>query len=402
MSLLAIDGGNPVRVSSFPPWPYFEKDEIDAVVRVLQSGNVNYWTGKECKLFEEEFADVIGSDFAISVANGTVALEAALTSLGIGPGCEVVVPSRTFIASASCIAMCGAKPIVADVDPVSQNVTAESIERVLTPKTKAVVVVHLAGWPCDMDSIMNLARSRGIYVIEDCAQALGAQYKGKMVGSIGHVGAFSFCQDKILTTGGEGGMITTNDRELWNKMWSYKDHGKDYATVHRGDHPFGFRWLHERFGTNLRMSEMQAAIGRLQLKKLPEWLELRKRNANILTECFSSIPTLRTTMPSADVSHAYYKYYAFIRPDKNMSGWSVDKIAEAIAAEGVFCNTGSCSEIYREKAFTAAEKGPIERLPVARQLGETSLMFLVHPTLTSGDVEDTCKAVSKVFGAIMD
>lgn len=388
-----------MHVASFPSWPYFEEDEIQAAMAPLQSGKVNYWTGQEGRLFEQEWAEFCGTRYAVAVANGTVALELALYALGIGPGDEVVVPSRTFIASASCAVMRGAKPVVADVDPVSQNLTAETVAAVLTPRTKAVVAVHLAGWPCDMDPLIELAREKGLYVIEDCAQAHGATYKGRPVGSFGDAAAFSFCQDKIMTTGGEGGMLTTNSREVWAKAWSYKDHGKSYDAVYHREHPPGFRWLHESFGTNWRMTEMQAAIGRVQLRKLPRWVEARWRNAAILTERFARLPALRVTVPPEDVGHAYYKYYVFVCPERLKSGWNRDRVMEAINAEGIPCFSGSCSEIYREKAFTDRGWGPPERLPVARELGETSLMFLVHPTLSEKDMRDTARAVEKVLRA---
>ena len=275
---------NAVITSSGAPWPYFAEDEIEAAMRVLRSGKVNYWTGQEGQQFEEEFAAFSGCKHAVALANGTVALECALKALGIGPGDEVVTTSRTFIASASCAVMLGARPVFADVDRESQNITAESIRNVLTPRTKAIVAVHLAGWPCEMDDIVALARERGIKVVEDCAQAHGATYKGRPIGSLGDVAAFSFCQDKIMTTAGEGGMVTTNSKELWNAMWSLKDHGKSYDAVY----PIariapGFRWLHESFGTNWRLTEIQSAIGRLQLRKLPIWVEKRRKHAAMLT-----------------------------------------------------------------------------------------------------------------------
>lgn len=364
------------------PWPYFESDEIRAVSRVLQSGKVNYWTGDEGKLFEKEFAEFVGTKYAVALANGTVALEAALYALNISEGDEVIVTPRTFIASASCAVVRGAKPVFADVDPVSQNVTAETIQQVITPQTKAIICVHLAGWPCDMDSIMELAKKYHLYVIEDCAQAHGAKYKGKMVGSLGHIAAFSFCQDKIMTTGGEGGMITTNNEEWWARIWSYKDHGKNYHTVYDKIHPPGFRWLHEDFGTNWRMMEVQSAIGRIQLRKLPKWLEIRRRNATVLTEAFKNIPWLRTTVPPKEIEHAYYKYYVFVKSEFLKNGLSRDSIMQVINQTGVPCFSGSCSEIYLEKAFEQYHFQPKERLTMAKILGETSLMFLVHPTLT--------------------
>ena len=396
-STLAVDGAAAVRTTPFPPWPVFGDDEIEAVADVLRSGRVNAWTGEQVGRFEEEFARFAGCRHAVAVANGTCALELALHALGIGPGDEVVVTARSFVASASCCVIRGAAAVFADVDPASQNVTPRTIQAALTPGTKAIIAVHLAGWPCDMDPIMELAGRRGLYVIEDAAQAHGATYKGRPVGSLGHAAAFSFCQDKILTTGGEGGMLTTNDRAVWQRAWSYKDHGKSWQAVRRRDHPTVFKWLHESFGTNLRMTEMQAALGRVMLPKLPGWVEARRKHAAVLTEEFSRMPALRVTIPPEDVGHGYYKYYAFLRPERLRAGWSRDRIVRALQAEGIPCGSGICPEIYLEKAFDRDPFRPNERLPVARQLGETSLMFPVHPTLRRGDLLDTCRALQKVL-----
>lgn len=392
---LAINGGTPVSSIPFAPWPFFEQDEIDAVSAVLHSGKVNYWTGTEGREFEREFASFTGCKHGIALANGTAALESALYALGIGSGDEVITTSRTFIASASCIVMRGATPVLADVDRESQNITADTIRPCITPRTKAIICVHLAGWPCDMDPIMELAKEHGLKVIEDCAQAHGATYKGRPVGSLGDVAAFSFCQDKIMTTGGEGGMLTTNDEQLWRRVWEFKDHGKSYDAVYNRQHPPGFRWLHESFGTNWRLTEMQSAIGRLQLSKLLHWASSRRRNAQILTDAFSEIPALRITPPSSNIGHAYYKYYVFVRPEMLKSGWDRDRVMAAVNAEGIPCFSGSCSEIYLEKAFESLQ--PVECLPVARELGETSLMFLVHPTLSEAALLDTGRAVTKVM-----
>jgi dTDP-4-amino-4,6-dideoxygalactose transaminase len=393
---LAVDGGQCVRTGKFAPWPSLSEDEVEAVSVVLRSGKLNYWTGEEVRQFENEFASFAGCRHAIAVANGTVALELALYSLRIGAGDEVIVPSRTFVASASCAIMRGAKPVFADVDPISQTLTADSIRAVLTPSTKAIIAVHLAGWPCDMDPIIELACEHGLRVIEDCAQAHGATYKGRPVGCLGDVAAFSFCQDKIMSTGGEGGMLTTNDDELWERAWSFKDHGKDHGAAHKQQTSSGFRWLHDSFGTNFRLTEMQAAIGRSLLAKLPGQLDIRRRNANILSHRFSTLPALRVTIPPEEIGHAYYKYYIFLRPEWLRNGWSRDHLLRAIVAEGIPCFSGSCSEIYLEKAFPQ-DMRPAQRLQVARQLGETSLMFLVHPTLSEQDMLDTALAVEKVL-----
>jgi len=378
---LAVDGGPPVRSKPYPPWPAFDEDWIDAAADVLRSGKVNYWTGRQGQRFEEEFARRVGCRHAVAVANGTLALETALAAVGIRPGDEVIVTARSFIASASCCVMRGAVPVFADVDPESQNVTPETIRAALGEKTKALIAVHLAGWPCEMDAIVQLAAEHGLAVIEDCAQALGATYRGRPVGSLGHVAAFSFCQDKILTTGGEGGMVTTNDRSVWERAWSYKDHGKGLDAV-RGPGGDVFRWVHESFGTNARMTEMQAALGRAQLGKLDAWLASRQRNAAFLGERLGRLGALRLPEPPAHVEHAWYKLYAFLRPECLKPGWTRDRIVRAIRAEGVPCGSGICPEIYLEKAF---EDTPLRPL------------FPVHPTLARPDVRDTARAVEKVL-----
>jgi dTDP-4-amino-4,6-dideoxygalactose transaminase len=364
------------------PWPHFEQDEIEAISRVLSSGKVNYWTGQEGREFEREYATALGVPYAIALHNGTLALELALYAFGIGPGDEVVTTPRTYIASASAVVMRGATPVLAEVDRDSGNITAETISRVLTERTKAIVVVHLAGWPCEMDPILELARERGLVVLEDCAQAHGASYKGRPVGSMGDAGCFSFCQDKIMTTGGEGGLLVLHDETLWKKAWAFKDHGKSYDVVYHREHAPGFRWLHESFGTNWRMLEVQAAIGRLQLRKLPHWTRQRQANAAILSKCCSQLEALRVPTLPEHMQHAQYKFYVYVRPEKLKPGWSRDRLMEEISAQGVPCFSGSCPEIYLEKAFVEAGLGPKERFPIARELGETSLMFLVHPTLT--------------------
>jgi dTDP-4-amino-4,6-dideoxygalactose transaminase len=377
-------------------WPVHTDDELQAVNNVLTSGCTNYWTGMECREFEKEFAAFIGTKYAIALMNGTVALEAALYALNIGPGDEVITSCRTFIASASCIVMRGAMPVLADVDITTQNITAETIEPCITPHTKAIIVVHLAGWPADMEAIISLANKYNLKVIEDCAQAHGAMFKGRHVGSWSDVAAFSFCQDKIITTGGEGGMITTNNNLIWEKIWSFKDHGKNYDKVYH-QHPVGFRWLHDSFGTNWRMTEIQAAIGRLQLKKLPHWLQIRKRNATILTQRFKNIASLRVTVPVENIIHAYYKYYVFIQPDLLRPDWDRDRIMQEVNAMGVLCFAGSCSEIYLEQAFKNINVTSTKPKLIAKFLGETSLMFLVHPTLSEANMENMADALVKVI-----
>ncbi|AFY01377.1 DegT/DnrJ/EryC1/StrS family aminotransferase [Bdellovibrio bacteriovorus] len=396
-SHLAIDGGAPVRSVAIAPWPFYDQDEVEKTVSILKSGKVNYWTGSETRQFEEEFAHYHGMRHGIALANGTLALELALIGYGIGHGDEVITTCRTFIASASCIVRVGATPILVDVDLKSQNLLVSEIEKVITPRTKAIIAVHLAGWPCDMDAILEVARKHSLKVIEDCAQSHGAKYKGQFAGSFGDMSAFSFCQDKIISTTGEGGMLLLNDTELYEKLWAFKDHGKSFDAVFRRIHPPGFRWLHESFGTNWRMTEIQGAVGRIQLKKLEGWIQKRRKLASEITQGIGKVNGLVVHLPDETTYHSYYKYYVMVESSSLKPGWNRDRIMAAINAEGVPCFSGSCSEIYLEQAFKKAELGPSNRFANAKKLGEDSLMFLVHPTLDSGYVADLMTAVTKVM-----
>lgn len=382
-------------ISPFPPWPQLDDEMIDAAARVLRSGELNYWTGSEGRQFEQEFAGYVGCRHAVAVANGTAALELALIAIGIGPGHEVIVPSRTFVATASAVLRCGATPVFADVDPDSQNVNADTIRQQLTERTRAIIVVHLAGWPCEIDPILALASERKLLVIEDCAQAHGARYKGRAVGSLGDVAAFSFCQDKIITTAGEGGMLVTNRHDVWRRAWSFKDHGKNYVEAQQPASSAGFRWLHDSVGTNWRLTEVQSAIGRVALRRLDEWVALRRRNAAILNDGLRASPLLRTTLPPADAFHSYYKYYAFVRPERLAPGWNRDRMVEYINCADVPCFSGTCGEIYLEKAFEPSLR-PATRHPIAQALGETSLMLLVHPTLTAAQMQQVVSVVREI------
>jgi dTDP-4-amino-4,6-dideoxygalactose transaminase len=384
--------------TDFVPWPSFMPEEADAAARVIASNRVNYWTGDEGRAFEREFATWCGTDHAIALANGTVALDLALKAFSIGPGDEVIVTPRSFIASVSCVVNAGATPVFADVDRETQTITAESCRAVLSSRTKAIIPVHLAGHPCDMDPIMDLAAKHNLLVIEDCAQAHGARYKGRSVGSIGHVGAWSFCQDKIMTTGGEGGMVTTNDREAWLRMWSFKDHGKSYDAVYNRAHPPGFRWIHESFGTNWRMLEVQSAIGRIQLRHMAAWTAARRANAERIWSAAKNLKGLRVPQVPNWAELAAYKCYVFVKPDQLAEGWSRARIIQEITAQGVPCFEGSCPEIYLERAFEGSGFRPKDRLPGARELGETSLMFLVHPTLSPEAIQTTCDVLTTVMG----
>lgn len=384
------------------PWPRFSETEAELVAATLRSGRVNYWTGEEGRLFEQEFATWCGTQHAIALANGTLALDLALRALGIGLGDEVIVTPRTFIASVSSVVNAGATPMFADVCRDSGNITTETIAPLIGPRTKAIVPVHLAGWPCDMTSIMELAASHGIAVIEDCAQAHCARHKGRSVGSFGDVAAWSFCQDKIMTTGGEGGMVTTNNETLWSAMWSFKDHGKSWDAVYNRSHAPGFRWVHESFGTNWRMLEMQSVIGRHQLTQLPDWHARRTSNAMAMIEALAPFSSIRTPQPEQGDTHAWYKLYTYVQPELLRSGWTRDRLIAELGSRGAPAFQGSCSEVYLERAFDGTGLRPDSRLPMARQLGETSIMFLTHPTLTENDVDRMCSAIGSVFAEATD
>ncbi|MEQ6917348.1 DegT/DnrJ/EryC1/StrS family aminotransferase [Halomonas aquatica] len=386
----------------FSPWPSFTEEEAETVKRVLLSNKVNYWTGQEGREFEREFAAFAGAEYAIALANGTTALDLAMKGLGIGEGegrgrDEVIVTSRTFMASVSCIVTAGAVPVFADVDCNSQNITATTVAEKITANTRAIIAVHLAGWPCEMGELMALAEEHGLFVIEDCAQAHGARYRGRSVGGIGHVGCWSFCQDKIMTTGGEGGMVTTNDTPLWKRMWAYKDHGKSWEAVYQREHPPGFRWLHESFGTNWRLTEMQSAIGRIQLRRMPAWSAARRANAERIWQATRECRGLRVPAIPEFIEHAAYKCYIFVEPELLADGWDRDRIQAHIVEQGVPCFSGSCSEVYLEQAFDGTGWRPETPLPVARELGKTSMMFLCHPTLTEAEIDKSCQVLRKVM-----
>lgn len=383
--------------TTFAPWPSYSEEEAQAVSQVLLSNRVNYWTGSLCRDFEQAFAHWCGTRYAVSMMNGTVALDAALKALDIGAGDEVIVTSRTFLASVSSIVNAGAKPVFADVDLDSQIITVNTVEPLINANTKAIVCVHLAGWPCDMPAFMALAAQYNLRIIEDCAQAHGAKIAGQSVGSFGHLAAWSFCQDKIMTTGGEGGMVTTQDETLWSRVWSYKDHGKSWAAVYEQTHPPGFRWLHESFGTNWRMTEMQAAIGLIQLTRMPSWQSMRRRHAQAIFAAARCCAALRVPNIPEHIEHAFYKCYVFVKPQALAEGWDRDRIIDEINQRGVPCYSGSCSEVYLEKAFDNTGFRPRERLKNAQALAETALMFLVHPTLTEAQIERTCTVLRQVM-----
>ena len=374
-------------------WPLITQPMVNSVSEILQSGKLNQWNNNTVKEFEKKFAHKFGVNYAIAVFNGTVALELCVKTLGLKKGDEIIVTPRTFIASASCCAWYGITPIFVDVDLNSQNITLETIKSAITDRTKAVILVHLAGWPCDLEEICKFCRDKGIYIIEDCAQAHGAKYRDKNVGSWGNINAWSFCQDKIITTGGEGGMVTTNCPHLFKLAWSLKDHGKGYDTVYNKIHSKGFRWLHDNIGTNWRMMPIQATIGIHALDELDDWVNHRRNISEIYNEVLQGINGVRLTIPPTHIYHSYYKYYFFIEPSKFKV--SRDEIIDLINKEGIFCQVGSCSEVYLEKALENYK--PDKELPITKNLFETSILLKCDPCISKDTAVNSVNKIKKIL-----
>lgn len=381
------------------PWPYYEQDEIEDATAVLLSGKVNYWTGEIGKRFEQEYALSVDKRFGIALSNGTVALELALRAFNIGPGDEVIVACRSYVASASCVLIVGATPVFADVDIASGNLSAETIAPHITKKTKAVIPVHIGGLPCDMPGIMQLAHQHNIKVIEDCAQAHGASIANVKVGGWGHAAIFSFCQDKIISTGGEGGMLVLDDEQAYKAAWAYKDIGRDFDAVFHQQHPPGFRWYTHTAGSNFRMTEVQAAIGLKQLAKLDAWISRRNIIAQKLVAALSQASFIRVPSVShSDVIHAYYRVYGLIEL-KNQSDAENhsfrNEFVASLSEMGLPCFSGSCSEIYLEKAFESYYDG--RRMKNAKHYAERAFCLLAHPTITDDQVDQAVKLINTLL-----
>lgn len=385
-----------------PRWPQYGEDEISAATDVLRSGKVNALVhGDRCRAFEQAFASFCDVPYAIALANGTLALELALRALEIGPGDEVIVPSRSFFASVSCVVAVGAQPVFADIDFHTQNIAADSVRSMVSSRTRAVICVHLAGRPCEMDALAAVCSENGLFLIEDCAQAHGATYRGRRVGSFGDAAAFSFCTDKIMSTGGEGGMLLLRDRTRWARAWAYKDHGKN---PDRMDEPTTagstFRYVHDSFGSNFRMTEMQAAIGLAQLNKLPAWLAVRRRNAAVLNQALSDHLLIRTLDVPDYIEHAYYKYYYYLRLERMEEIFSLSDVVAALNSLGMKCGTGSCPDMSAEHAFDQAAPRRDSDLPNAKAVGACSIMVPVDHLLDLEDMDSMAFAIRTVASMV--
>ncbi|MGB3808028.1 MAG: DegT/DnrJ/EryC1/StrS family aminotransferase [Erythrobacter sp.] len=402
-SLQLVEAKLPVGAQS--RWPMHESDEIEAVTKVLLSGEVNALVhGTQNRAFEAEFAQYLGVSHALALSNGTVAIELALRALGIGPGDEVIVPARSFFATASAVVAAGASPIFADVEADTQNIDPNSVERLLCDRTRAIICVHLAGQPCDMDRLCTIATANGLRLIEDCAQAHGATWRGSPVGSFGDAGCFSFCTDKIMSTGGEGGMVVMDDERSWRIAAAYKDHGKNPLRMReRANTPPGeFRFLHDDFGSNFRMTEMQAAIGRRQLAKLDGWVARRRANAEALIAAACSSPAVLPLRLPEEARHAYYKAYVRLDLDRFPAGISRSDVIAALMDRGIVCGSGSCPDMSREAAFQNVEAKRDGELANAHLIARETLMFQVDHTLDPEQTATVGRCVAEVVNRLAD
>jgi dTDP-4-amino-4,6-dideoxygalactose transaminase len=417
---LAIDGGPKAVTNELTGWPQFDDEAIKAVEDVLRSGKVNYWTGPKGMAFEEEFAAWQGSKFAVSTSSGTSALHAALSALGIGPGDEVIVPSYTFIASSFSIVQAGAVPRFADVNLDDHCLSVGSAEKLINKRTKAIMPVHLYGNVCDMDPILELARKHGLYVIEDNAEAFGGSYKGKRTGTLGHMAACSFCQNKTFTTGGEGGMVTTDDEELaWNAR-SFRDHGYDVKErLNLLEMEQKLPYIHNMVGWNYRMTEMQSAIGLAELERMDSWnMPARRRNAHVIMDAIKDLPQVKYMPIDTDERRNGWYVLAFSLDIENMD-CDISQFVAAAGAEGAPCWKVFWPQCHTEKAFTAHNAFGRSGFPFASKeyADPTSVDYskvsapnavwhqshtftcFAYPTFTEEDCQQIGAALAKVIQA---
>jgi dTDP-4-amino-4,6-dideoxygalactose transaminase len=420
MEKLTIEGGPKAVTNKLVGWPNFSEEAIQSVVDTLRSGKVNYWTGRKGMEFEKRFAEWQGSKYAISVATGTAALHVAMTALGIGPGDEVIVPSYTFIATSFSVAQAGAVPRFADVNLEDHCISVESAERLVTKRTKAIMPVHLYGNVCDMDKIAAFAKRHNLYVIEDNAEAFGGSYKGKKTGTLGQIAGCSFCQNKTFTTGGEGGMITTDDEELaWNAR-SFRDHGYDVKQrLSLMELEQKLPYIHNMIGWNYRMTEMQSAIGLAELDRMDNWnMPARRRNAKILIDALRERPEV--------------KYFPIDTPERQ-NGWyvlafsldiekincDIQQFVKAAGAEGAPCwkvfwpqchterafrefnSFGRSGFPFRSKEYATPSSVDYSKVEVPNAIwheGHTFTCF-AYPTFTEDDMHQIAAALVKVIKA---
>lgn len=406
---LAIQGGKPVREKPLPAWPQYD-EEIEAAVQVLRSGKHARQSGSYVALFEEAFASYFGVKYAIATSSGTAAIHVALAALGIGPGDDVINTAHCFIGTATPVVHCGAVPIFADIDSKTFNIDPASVREKITPYTKAIVPVHLNGCPADLERLQEIARQNHLYIVEDAAQAHGATYNGKFVGTFGEMGCFSFWEDKIISTAGEGGMIITNDEQLAQRAKMIHHHGELRKD---GDYYKGERlYFHPFLGYNFRMTEVQGAIGLVQLKKLPQYIAMRRKNAHRLTQLICEIEGVLPPYEPENVTHVYYKYILTL--DRKVLKTPAIEIAKAISAEGIPATRRYPTPLHQQPIFVEKRgfgntSAPFTKpwypghvtygsgLPVAESLPNDLIMIRMNPLLSEEDLGDIALAIQKVI-----
>ena len=377
-------------------WPHVSKSETILINKVLKSNKLNYWTGNNCKLFEQEFSKYIGKKYGVSLCNASVALDISLKAFNFKKGDEIVVTPRSYISSASCVINNYLKPVFADIDPNSQNINGETIKKVITNKTKAIILVHLAGYPCEMSEIMNIAKKYKLKIIEDCSQSHGAMYRNKFTGSFGDIAIWSFCNDKIMNTLGEGGMLCVNNKKLYKKIWSLKDCGKNYSKFINNKKSYNFKWVHDFYGTNLRLTEVQAVVGRYQLKKLNYWVNTRKKYSSIILNNVKGLNIVNFHQVPSYIKHSYYRCYLRLNKKNIKKNWNKAKIIKAMNSKGIPCNSGSCPEIYKEKAFLNL-KIKFKKKKIASAISDEYIAFMVHPTLEKKNIIKISKTIKEIL-----
>lgn len=377
-------------------WPFYSNKIANSVKNTIKSGKVNYWTGNLCSKFEKNFSKFINIKYSCSISNASVGLEMALNALDIKKNDEVIVPSRTYITSASAILRVNAKPIFADIEKNSLNIDINSIKKNINRNTKAIICVHLAGYPCDMKNILKIAKKNNLKVIEDCSQAHGAMIKNRSVGSFGDISVWSFCNDKIISTGGEGGMIACNNKTIYKKIWSIKDCGRSYDKIRKKTTKVGYRWLYDSIGTNFRMTEMQAAIGIIQLKELKSYLIKRNKNAKILYNALKNINFIEFQNVDKKLYHAYYRFSILINNTKIKKNHSRDTILKQLINNKIPATVGVCPELYKEKVFHKFRKKHFDRY-YAKEVGKNIICFSVDPSISEQNMQSISHKIKRIM-----
>ncbi len=381
-------------------WPIVSNQEIKLVNNVLKSNKLNYWTGENCKKFEEEFSKLIKTKYSISLANGSVGLDIAIKSLNLKKNSEVIVTPRSYISSVTSVINQGLTPVFADIDLNSQNIEYETIIKKITKNTKAILVVHLGGMPANMTKIISFAKKNKIKIIEDCSQAHGAKINNKYVGTFGDISIWSFCNDKILNTLGEGGIIATKSFMIYKKLWALKDCGKNFSKFKKFKKKNKFKWVHDFEGTNLRMTEVQAAIGRYQLKKLTTWVNMRNYISKKIISICKNFKSIRTQIVPSKFLNSYYRCYIFLDYKHIKKGWTREKILQYLNTNGIYCDVGSCPEIYKEKFLSKQKHINLKSLKNANLIGKSSIAFKVFPNIYKTTLNNKLSKLNKFFNEI--